>query len=393
MLIEELTRTVDAYQPKIETYLAKLIEIDTTNPPGNEYRLVAFLKKLLEKQHIKYTTLEARKGRTNLIARVGRGRPKVMVACHSDVVPAGSGWKTPPFKAVKRKGKIYGRGTEDNKGAIAASLVVLEALKAHERELQGTFQLAVFADEEQGSKLGAEYCLNRMRAQSRPDFAIVPDTCAGLGVLSIGEKALLELKLEFHGKQAHASEPHLGKNAINAMVEFLFKFESIKLPGSISKLFTPTSKNVGVISGGVAPNVVPGSCSALIDLRLPPEVKKQKVTRVVRELAKKVAERRKVSFKLQEIMFQRAFVLSRENTYIRYLCHAAKDVLGKAPRYVGVSGTTVAKKFIEHRIPAVGFGPGERTAHKQNEYVKAGELHQFAKILIRFCARSLTKQT
>src|SRR5215467_11474081 len=104
-------------------YLADLIRLDTTNPPGNETRAAEYLKKLCDSEGISSETLGADPARLNFVARLpgsGKLRPLLLMA-HSDVVPADrSQWTVDPFAAELRDGFMWGRGAQDDKSLLAA---------------------------------------------------------------------------------------------------------------------------------------------------------------------------------------------------------------------------------------------------------------------------------
>jgi len=100
---------------------AELIEKETVNPPGNEYLAKEVIVNSLERLKARIEIIEGEKGRPNILGYVGKGEPSVAIIAHLDVVPPGDGWKSNPFSARIRNGRIYGRGALDNKGPYAAA--------------------------------------------------------------------------------------------------------------------------------------------------------------------------------------------------------------------------------------------------------------------------------
>ena len=360
-------------EKEISAVLKDLIALKTVNPPGGEFLAADYLEKYFRKRGIKTKRFEKKKGRTNLLAWVGKGQPELMVVAHSDVVPAGAGWKTNPFKGVEKKGKVYGRGSADNKGPLAAAAVLLCTMKKREKELKGKLSLLVAADEETGSALGAAFLLKEKKI--RPDFVVVPDVFTENREISIGEKGLLHLKAVALGKQAHASEPWRGENAIEKMNAFLCELGKWKMRYRKAKHFSKPTMNIGTIAGGNAINTVPGSCEAGVDIRYTPGQTHGRILKEVRGIGK----RHGVSVSVTE--HQRPFVISTESRLIKSVKKSAKKVTGRTPRISTMPGTTVSKKFVLAGIPAVGFGPGKMVVHMSNEFIELKQLVEFAEIM------------
>ena len=140
--------------------LSRYIQIDTTNPPGNELKAAEFLKAILDKEGIEARIIESAPGRANLYARLrGNGSKKAIVLMHHmDVVPADAKlWQEPPFSGLVKGGEIWGRGSLDNKGGGVMELMTLLALKRQGIALKGDVIFLGTADEEAGGMLGASY--------------------------------------------------------------------------------------------------------------------------------------------------------------------------------------------------------------------------------------------
>ena len=159
-LIDRVTAEVDRAADEIVQFTADLVRIPTVNPPGEEYEACAhFLGDFLKRRafEIEYVAAEgrpehtARYPRVNVIgSRRGGAGPVVHLNGHIDVVPAGDGWSTDPFTPLVRDGRLFGRGSADMKGGVAAMIAAVEAVQRAEIPLHGSVTLAVVADEEEG---------------------------------------------------------------------------------------------------------------------------------------------------------------------------------------------------------------------------------------------------
>ncbi|MFW5981333.1 MAG: Sapep family Mn(2+)-dependent dipeptidase, partial [bacterium] len=169
---------------------------------------------------------------------IGEGEELLGVLCHLDVVPEGSNWTYPPYNAEIVDGKIYGRGSIDNKGPALASLYALKALQDSEIKLNKRVRLILGTDEESDWQ-GIKYYLEN---EEIPDIAFTPD--ADFPVIH-GEKGILHFKLakEFKGNKENSNNPE--ENSKSKVKKKQIKFIEIK--------------------GGNAPNMVPDFCQALLE--------------------------------------------------------------------------------------------------------------------------------
>lgn len=251
---------------RMKAELASLVAFDTQNPPGRELEAGQYITSLLA-QGFDTSLTEYRSGRTNVVARLERGNgPVFAFNTHIDVVPAGDGWATDPFKLTERNGNLYGRGACDAKGPLAAMLEALRMLKANPN-WSGTL-LAVFtADEEAASEGAKHYAI----ARPKIDFAVIGEPTANATVTA--HKGSMRPVVCVHGRTAHSGTPHLGLNAIYeaARLTRLVEQHHIEV---VSKRSHPLVGNASLsitrIHGGHADNVIPDRCELLLDRRMVP---------------------------------------------------------------------------------------------------------------------------
>jgi acetylornithine deacetylase/succinyl-diaminopimelate desuccinylase-like protein len=221
--------------------LSRYIQVNTTNPPGNELKAARFLQQIFEREGIATRIIESAPGRGNIFARLpGNGSQKtVMLLHHMDVVPADpKEWKEPPFSGSIKNGEIWGRGALDNKGPGIAELMTLLALKRQNIALKSDVVFLGTADEEAGGALGAGYLLEKH-----------PDLFANLGIVlnegggirlgkdgrareysvGVAEKTPLWLRLSARGQSGHGSSP--GNNlAVNKLILALQRITQYRAP-------------------------------------------------------------------------------------------------------------------------------------------------------------------
>jgi acetylornithine deacetylase/succinyl-diaminopimelate desuccinylase-like protein len=140
-----------AFEDEAVSLLSRYIQIDTTNPPGNEIKAAQFFKEIFDREGIEARIIESAPGRGNIFARLkGTGAKKaVLLLNHMDVVPAeGRLWQEPPFSGVVKDGYLWGRGSLDMKGPAIAELIGLLVLKRSNVPLKGDVIFLGTADEE-----------------------------------------------------------------------------------------------------------------------------------------------------------------------------------------------------------------------------------------------------
>jgi len=258
--------------------LKKLIQIPSVNPdntPGTdktgEQAIADYLQPWLEHLGFTVTQEEIKPKRPNLIARAPGcdNRPRICLAPHLDTVGVGN-MTIDPFAGDVRDGKIWGRGASDTKGPMVAMLKALEAHKDQLAELPIAVDFVAFMGEESsqhgsihfGKHHGSEY-----------EFAIAGEPTS-LNVVYV-TKGSLWATLATHGKAAHSSQPHLGENAIMSMarsLDMLNRKLTNRLATYTHNVLGHSTLNIGTISGGSRPNIVPDYCEAQIDIRLTPSL-------------------------------------------------------------------------------------------------------------------------
>jgi acetylornithine deacetylase/succinyl-diaminopimelate desuccinylase-like protein len=199
-------------------FLSAYVQIDTTNPPGNEITAAQFLADRFRQAGIDAETFEAAPGRGSVLARLkgsGGGRPVILLN-HLDVVPANpDGWDVPPFSGTVRDGYVYGRGALDCKGVGTVDAMVVLLLKQHGITLKRDVIFLGTADEETGGKLGAGWMVDRhfdrfadaqFVLNEGGAIEVLPNGKRAYGV-AVAEKTPCWLRLTATGRPGHGSAP------------------------------------------------------------------------------------------------------------------------------------------------------------------------------------------
>lgn len=250
------------YQNPVEL-LQKLIQFDTTNPPGNEAACIAFIREVLTEAGIESTVLERTPNRPNLIARLpGQGKAApILLYGHVDVVTTeNQQWQHPPFEGKLIDGFVWGRGALDMKGGVAMMLAAFLRAKAEEAKLPGDVVLAIVSDEEAGGDEGARFLV-----EQHPElFKGIRYAIGEFGGFSlyigkkrfypimIAEKQICWVKATVRGLGGHGSMPIHG-GAMAKLSRFLGKLDENPLPIHITPparlMFEAMASAMGGING------------------------------------------------------------------------------------------------------------------------------------------------
>ncbi len=348
-----------------------LIRFDTRNPPGHEADCARELGTLLEGEGFETEYHEFAPGRTSLVARtrgVREGTGKALCFTgHLDVVPLGEAeWQHDPFEAEVDDGRLYGRGTSDMKGGIAAMTLAAIAV-ARETDHQVPLELVFTASEETGCE-GARH-LAGLDGVLSPTGAIVIGEPTGNYPL-VAHKGIFWLEGHTEGVTAHGSMPEEGDNALYKAARAITALEHFDFGEPESPLLGAPSLNVSVMRGGLNMNSVPDRAMFGIDMRTLPG---QDHAALRNRIQDSVGEQ--VHFTtLQDTA---GIATPADNDWVREVFDIMAEVLGAMPQERGASYYTdgsLLKPALDDP-PTVILGPGEiAQAHRTDEYCEVEKL-------------------
>ena len=371
----------------------ELVAFDTSNPPGNEELAIHALGAYLEAAGLAVSYQHVGEQRANLIARLpGRSRSGGLVfSGHMDVVPAReNGWKTPPFTAIRRGGRLYGRGTADMKGGIAAMAVALATLARDHFTPSSDLTMAVTSGEEQGMP-GAQIVSSSRVLEGCAAMVIGEPT--GLNLCS-AEKGYLNWSIQVHGKAAHSSQPHLGVNAISFMAQLIVAIDKATFTFTPHPVLQKPTVTVTLIQGGVVFNVVPPLCTAWINVRNLPGQTQESWETELRPLIDSTISASQMPVQVDLTFASGGPVIETplDHPLVRAAHEAVVAIQGREPAVEGFTGGTEAKiYFPAYRVPTIIVGPGHlEMAHQTNEYVDIDELIAAASIYRELALRLLS---
>ena len=343
-------------EEEVEGLLSRLIEFDTSNPPGDELRAAEFLAGELEREGFECEVLESEPGRGNLITRIrGSGEgPSLLLLSHLDVVPArAEEWSVPPFSGLVKDGYIWGRGALDCKGLVAAEAMVMKLVKREGLRLRGDLIYAATADEEMGGRRGVGWLVEHHPSKIKADYVInegggfsIPLEGRHIYTVQTAEKGVMWLRIRARGRPGHGSIPGFADNAVQRMarvIEALGRYRSrIRATATVRRFIEGLAGERGglqrllsrllmnplladrildgmaerdramaenlramlrntmaptIIRGGMKENIIPSECEAVFDCRvLPGETRETLLAEIKEALSKAGVDLGKLEF-------------------------------------------------------------------------------------------------
>jgi acetylornithine deacetylase len=335
--------------------------------------IAGWIETYLGEHDAKVTLLPGPEGdRSNLFATIGSADvPGYVLSGHMDVVPAAEPqWSSSPF-ALRREGeRLYGRGTTDMKGFLAAALAAVSTLAG--LRLARPVHLAFSYDEEIGCR-GVPHLIARLPELCAKPLGVIVGEPSGMRAVR-GHKGKAAARVTIHGRSGHSSRPDLGLNAIHAMSDALGAVvsEAERLTrGPFDTTFEPpfSSMQAGVIAGGQSVNIIPDICTLDLEARAIPGVDPAGLLVPIKAKAEALAED---GFRVEwaPISAYPALSLPQDSGLAALL----RELTDEAP-LAAVSYGTEAGLYQAAGLDAIICGPGDiGRAHKPDEYILAGEL-------------------
>jgi acetylornithine deacetylase/succinyl-diaminopimelate desuccinylase-like protein len=220
--------------------LSALIQIDTSNPPGNETQVAEFMAAWFRERGLEGEIAGEPADRASFVLRVDSGKPgpSLLLLAHEDVVPANApDWQVPPFSGLIKDGYVWGRGAVDIKNLVAAHAVATARIAAAGGPAAGALVYACTADEEEGSVGGARWLVTNRPDLVRTDY-VVNEGGGGflerggrrVYLLESGEKGTAQFRLVVKGEAGHASVPRRRGNAVVAAARVVHALVSHEVP-------------------------------------------------------------------------------------------------------------------------------------------------------------------
>lgn len=372
-----------------------LVAVDTRNPPGGEAPIAGVVHDALDRWRPEWTEVEPEDGRLSLVAAVphpdGDGpRPTLIVNGHLDVVPVMfEEWTHDPFEPTVTDGRLYGRGTADMKGGVAAAICALDALAAAGRAPACNVVFHLVADEEVGGTLGTGVLADKGLITG--DACLIPEP-TGMA-LCLAERGLWQGHVVVQGRPAHGSRPREGVSAIEHAASIVAALHGADFGDEPHPLLGTPTANIGTIEGGNGLNVVAESCRVGVDRRVLPGASRAEVEDGLRRRIEAVGIHG-LRYHLELKVFGEASEQDPDHPFVELVSRAVEAGTGEAPARIGMSFTTDAR-FVRNTagLPAVVCGPGSvEQTHAVDEWVSIERLTQataaYAELFASFASTS-----
>lgn len=369
-LTRELVRIPSVYRPD--------------QPGGNEERVALFVADHLRNMGLEVYYEEVVPGRPNVIAIYDSGTPgkTLLFEAHTDVVTEGDRevWSYDPFGAEIANGRIYGRGSCDTKGNLAAAICAVKAIQRSNQPFAGKILLCIPCDEE-GMMIGIKDFIRRGWAD-QVDAAIICEPEENQ--LCITQKGAMRAILRTFGKMAHGAMPLTGINPNTRMARAILELEELERK-EMARLgehpmlgwpsITPTILQAPV-KGDPQINVVPDQCMTTLDIRTVPGQHHDVLQAEMQAILQRLGQEDDKFRATLEVIEERPWTLTAmEEEVVKAVSSSYRELTGKEPVYNGVPGATDGTFLHKAGIPILTTGAGDRhIPHHADEYVDIAQL-------------------
>lgn len=408
--IKKISDAVESLENEMISFSKEFFGIETQNPPGYNYvECAECAGKLMEKLGMDVEYVRVPDELLDELAPLGIGlprvsaigtykgealRPNIHFTGHFDVVPEGKGWTKDPYGCTIEDGKMYARGSSDQKSGVVSELFALYAIQKAGIKLKGTYIASTTPDEESGGRAGIGYLVEKGYInKDNTDYCIITE-CLDVDKVCLGHRGVINFEIETLGKNAHAAMPCEGINAIDnarlllkAIDETIGSLDVMKnestlpLPPAFKKSTLTVMRMVadeGIIT-------VPASCKIGLDWRLNPgmsvEWAKQQILGICEKLKK---EHKNFDYRFKIVYTADPSLVPDNTDVVNAFLAAGKQYLSKNMGFTISPGSDDQKYIVQKggMDQCIVYGPGLLDiAHKADEYVYIEDMKNSAKIM------------
>jgi succinyl-diaminopimelate desuccinylase len=318
----------------------------------------------------------------NMVAIRGSGSPHFGFAGHLDVVPPGEGWAHDAFEPVIADGRLFGRGANDMKSAIAAFVAAIP-----QQQSGGTLSLLITGDEEGYATWGTPRIIDWLNERGlRPDMILIgePTSVDRLGdTIKIGRRGSVNMWIDVPGTQGHVAYPHRADNPVPKLARVVEALTAIRLDDG-TDAFPPSNLEFTAISTPTnASNVIPASAEAQLNIRFNNLHKGADLVRLIEATAAEAAAGSTVRARISGEAF-----LTPPGELYDIVVSAIREEMGIEPE-LSTSGGTSDGRFLIALCPVVDFGLPNATMHKVGESAAVEDIEALSRIYRRVIEKAL----
>lgn len=317
----------------------------------------------------------------NIWLRKGTEAPVFCFAGHTDVVPTGplENWDSDPFATEIRDGKLFGRGTADMKGSIAAFTIACQRFVKDYPNHKGSIAYLITSDEEGPATDGTVKVIETLEARDEKiDWCLVgePSSTNEVGdVIKNGRRGSLGCWLQINGKQGHVAYPHLAENPIHLAAPMLDELTAMEWDKG-NDFFPPTTFQVSNLNAGTGvTNVIPGTLKMIFNFRFSTEITPEELQQRVEALL----DKHKLNYEIKWVLSGMPF-LTAEGDLVDAAVSAIKDVRNIDTELSTSGGTSDGRFIAPTGAQVLELGPTNATIHQINECVGEKELDELENI-------------
>lgn len=362
---------MDTYHELAFQILERLIAIDTTNPPGNERAAAEYLAELLGGYGITCQVQPTpNAGGANLVGQIGTGAPSLLFDGHLDVVPASGGWTMPPFALTRKDRRLYGRGSCDMKGGIAAMCAAAICLVQSGEPKRGELRLLFSADEE-----CANTGLHAYQSAFPPsDYAVIGEPTELC--VAVAHRGVSRNFIDVTGAARHAALPADGDDSIARLAKLIESLHRLnaELQSGKHEVLPPPSVAVTMVQGYEKENVIPARVRVMTDFRVLPGMTADDVHAALDACARQggVGE-----YEIIDHFFMGGGEIAVDDGFVQLCCEAGGAALGRALSPVAFDASCEQGFIVRRGTKAIICGPGSlQQAHTADEYLEEEELYR-----------------
>jgi succinyl-diaminopimelate desuccinylase len=374
---EALLAAIEQDRQLIIDFYRGFIRAKSPNPPGDTREAAGYISKFLTDHGLSFRTIDPMPEYPNLVASFDGGQPgrHLVLNGHIDVFPVDDvGWTQDPWGGNLVDGAIYGRGACDMKAGTTASIFTYRYLHRIRNKLKGKLTLTCVSDEETFGPWGARYLIEHF-PEVRGDCLLNGEP-SGTNAIRFGEKGPLWIAFTVRTPGAHGAYTHISASSTKIAGRLIADLEQVtkilsNVPHNIAKALEQASSeidkamgvgaaeilpkvtlNIGMMTGGLKVNMLPGECRIEADIRLPLGVEKETVMKEIDAIMARYPE-----VAIEEMGFNPPSYCDPYGEMVEILQGNVRDLRGVEPVPIVSLGGTDARLWRYRNIPAYIYGP------------------------------------